>query len=125
MNAPNSLLLKQLVLQFLADWSWISEPEGFHESCQELARAIGQVTELTELEKAGIELAEYASYSEIVGGLHVNRQAIRKWCDVIYDQKREIDSAKRDALLSGKEQETDDIDDIHFTSKLPSAGDAW
>lgn len=43
-----------------------------------------------EIIKAGIELAEYASYAEIVGGISVNREAIRKGCDKIFELYRSM-----------------------------------
>lgn len=38
-----------------------------------------------EMEEAAKELAEYASYAEIVGGVSHNRSAIRKWCDKVFE----------------------------------------
>lgn len=49
---------------------------------------------LQELADAGVDLAEYASYSEIVGGVSHNRSAIRKWCDKVFEKKRELDNLR-------------------------------
>jgi hypothetical protein len=45
---------------------------------------------LVRMKNAAVNLAELASYAEIVGGVSVNRNAIRKWCDVVFDLKRQI-----------------------------------
>lgn len=127
MSSPNSLLLQQLVKKFLDDYAWMDGPEGWRESCDQLAEALGEKPELTELEQAGIELAEYTSYAEIVGGVSVNRSALRKWCDVIYDHKREIDRGDRaryDSFVSGQKPASDDIDDIHFDSKTTNPAES-
>ena len=34
--------------------------------------------------EAAQELAEYASYAEIVGGVSKNRPQIREWCDKVF-----------------------------------------
>jgi hypothetical protein len=44
--------------------------------------------------KAGMELAEYASYAEIVGGIAVNRAQIRKWCDEIYALHKQLNAMR-------------------------------
>lgn len=49
------------------------------------------------MSKAGMELAEYASYAEIVGMVHHNREQIRKWCDEIFRLFRE-ERARLDAV---------------------------
>ena len=55
-----------------------------------------EVVEKTELEllremrEAARELASFASYSEIVGGIGHNRQSIRKWCDKVFDAERAL-----------------------------------
>ncbi len=46
---------------------------------------------IEQLADAGMELASYASYSEIVGGIHQNRVVIREWCDTIFDLKKELE----------------------------------
>lgn len=61
---------------------------------------------LDELRKAALELAQYASYAEIVGGIRENRVEIRKWCDEVFRlhdtiQKREY--AAEDALAATAE----------------------
>ena len=45
---------------------------------------------------AGMELAEYASYAEIVGGVSVNREHIRKYCDAVFAAAREIEDKAQD-----------------------------
>ena len=59
------------------------------------------MTIVEELAEAGVELAEYASYSEIVGGISHNRSAIRKWCDKVFALKRELDSLCEPESLDG------------------------
>jgi hypothetical protein len=55
-----------------------------------------EVVEKTELEllremrHAALELAQYTSYSEIVGGIHHNRPPIREWCDKVFEIGREL-----------------------------------
>lgn len=39
---------------------------------------------------AALELAEYASYAEIVGGISVNRPQIREWCDKVFAANRAL-----------------------------------
>ena len=43
-----------------------------------------------ELLAASTELAELASYAEIVGGIHVNRPHIRKWCDRVFEIRKTL-----------------------------------
>lgn len=38
--------------------------------------------------EASRELAGYASYAEIVGGVSVNRPQIRQWCDAVFEAVR-------------------------------------
>lgn len=57
-----------------------------------LRQAISELNHLSEMASAGLELAEYASYSEIIGSLGNNRRAIRKWCDVVFKLKREAEA---------------------------------
>ena len=50
--------------------------------------------ELTDIEKlkiAALELAELASYAEIVNGISVNRSGIRKYCDEIFDISKRLE----------------------------------
>lgn len=50
-----------------------------------VARALTAERErCAQLEAAAKELAEYASYAEITGGIGVNRQQIRTWCDHVF-----------------------------------------
>jgi hypothetical protein len=46
---------------------------------------------LVRMKDAAVNLAEYASNAEVVGGIPVHRDAIRKWCNAIFDLKRQID----------------------------------
>lgn len=39
---------------------------------------------VAELANAGLELASYASYAEIIGAIGHNRAAVRKWCDKVF-----------------------------------------
>lgn len=39
---------------------------------------------LASLAHAGVELAMYASYAEIVGALSHNRTQVRGWCDEVF-----------------------------------------
>lgn len=39
---------------------------------------------------AASELASYASYAEIVGGVRVNRTQVRQWCDAVFALCREL-----------------------------------
>lgn len=56
------------------------------------AQSENQIDELlVSLGDAAVELAGYASYAEIVGGVSHNRQDIRKWCDKIFETKRQLD----------------------------------
>jgi hypothetical protein len=45
---------------------------------------------LQKLCSAADELAQYASYAEIVGGIHHNRSAIRNNCDIVFSINQEI-----------------------------------
>lgn len=53
-------------------------------------RATAAEARVEELEaglyEAAKDLAEYASYAEIVGGISVNRPQIRKSCDAVFEQ---------------------------------------
>lgn len=49
------------------------------------------------LANAALELAEYASYAEIVGAIRHNRSAIRTWCDAVFQAHKEycaLDAAR-------------------------------
>lgn len=54
------------------------------------ADVAGLVEIATKLLNAATELAQLASYSEICGGITVNRQHIRKWCDAIFDLRKAL-----------------------------------
>lgn len=45
---------------------------------------------LADLLKAARELAGYASYAEIVGGLSVNKPQVREWCDKVFEVIRSL-----------------------------------
>lgn len=48
---------------------------------------------LQKMHAAAIELAQYASYAEIVGGISQNRKQIREWCDKVLAIHNEIENA--------------------------------
>lgn len=48
----------------------------------------------------GYELAQYASYAEIVGGISVNRPPIRMHCDAIYELQRELKTIREAKTLT-------------------------
>ncbi len=48
---------------------------------------------LDQMRCAATELADYASYAEIVGAIRHNRAAIRKWCDIVFEINRKIEDA--------------------------------
>ncbi len=58
-----------------------------------------------EMAKAGLELAQYASYAEIVGAISHNRQAIRKWCDKVFEFHHANEKAEWDRLTAEYEAE--------------------
>ena len=51
---------------------------------------------LEEMHKAAIELAQLASYSEIVGQIGVNRKQIRAWCDKVFELHHKIKALEED-----------------------------
>jgi ABC-type polysaccharide/polyol phosphate transport system ATPase subunit len=53
-----------------------------------------EISTLEKIAAAGMELAQYASYSEIVGAISHNRQEIREWCDAMYKLHRELEQLK-------------------------------
>ena len=48
------------------------------------ARMREALDKANELLAASRELAQLASYAEIVGGISINRPHIRKWCDAVF-----------------------------------------
>jgi hypothetical protein len=50
---------------------------------------------LEEMHDAAKELAQYASYAEIVGGISANRKQVRKWCDKVFEINRKIEALKQ------------------------------
>jgi hypothetical protein len=52
-----------------------------------------QTAILAELAEAASELAQFASYAEIVGAVLHNRQPIRKWCDEVFRLGHQLDDA--------------------------------
>lgn len=58
---------------------------------------------LDELTSIATELAEYASYAEIVGGVTVNRAAVRSFCDKVFDFNRKSDDQYIEQALKGGE----------------------
>lgn len=53
-----------------------------------------RVAELEELKNAADDLARYASYAEICGGIHINRDVIRSACDSVFAVLRKIEDRK-------------------------------
>ncbi|WP_395175554.1 hypothetical protein [Roseibium alexandrii] len=47
---------------------------------------------IDELADAARELAEYASYAEIVGGVSVNKPQIRRECDRVFAALKHLES---------------------------------
>ncbi|MDC5100976.1 hypothetical protein NRA35_14210 [Acinetobacter baumannii] len=70
--------------------------EGGQQSMQakveELQKRVDEITNIA------TELAEYASYAEIVGGVTVNRSAVRSFCDKVFDFNRKVDQELEQAL---------------------------
>ncbi|MGQ1657358.1 hypothetical protein ACT4Y9_18500 [Acinetobacter baumannii] len=59
---------------------------------EELQKRVDEITNIA------TELAEYASYAEIVGGVTVNRSAVRSFCDKVFDFNRKVDQELEQAL---------------------------
>ncbi|MCW1497042.1 hypothetical protein [Acinetobacter baumannii] len=59
---------------------------------EELQKRVDEITNIA------TELAEYASYAEIVGGVTVNRSAVRNFCDKVFDFNRKVDQELEQAL---------------------------
>lgn len=55
------------------------------------------VTKLAEMAHAAMELAQFASYAEIVGALSHNRKPVREWCDKIFALNHELEAALDEA----------------------------
>lgn len=55
---------------------------------------------LEKMANAGMELAMYTSYSEIVGAVSHNREYIRKWCDEVYKLQAELNTLKDNQLCT-------------------------
>lgn len=53
-----------------------------------------------EMAEAGLELALYASYAEIVGAVSHNRKPIREWCDKVFALNNKTEEVRM-ALLKG------------------------
>lgn len=53
---------------------------------------------IDEISGYATELAEYASYSEIIGAISHNREAVRVYCDKIFAYNRAIDIEEEKAL---------------------------
>ncbi|HFE8664599.1 TPA: hypothetical protein ACGAPI_000062 [Acinetobacter baumannii] len=64
---------------------------------EELQKRVDEITNIA------TELAEYASYAEIVGGVTVNRSAVRSFCDKVFDFNRKVDQELEQALKGEKE----------------------
>lgn len=59
-------------------------------------QAAKKLRDLTKAFEDGYELAQYASYAEIVGGITSNRQPIREFCDKVYEHNRRLNQAQTD-----------------------------
>lgn len=64
----------------------------------ELQKRVDEITNIA------TELAEYASYAEIVGGVTVNRSAVRSFCDKIFDFNRKVNQDLEQALKGGSDE---------------------
>jgi hypothetical protein len=60
---------------------------------RKLALAEARVKELEVIRHAALELAQYASYAEIVGRVSLNREQIREWSDKIFKLNLDIGEA--------------------------------
>ena len=58
----------------------------------------GLQKQIDEISSYATELAEYASYAEIIGAVSHNRPAIREYCDKIFAYNRTIDIEEEKAL---------------------------
>lgn len=75
------------------DWAWQEQQKRIDE-------LQARVDELTSI---ATELAEYASYAEIVGGVTVNRAAVRSFCDKVFDFNRKSDDQYIEQAFKGGE----------------------
>lgn len=57
---------------------------------KKLKETEGKIKLLEDMKAMAIELAEYASYAEITGNVHCNRNAIRKYCDEIFGKNKQL-----------------------------------
>lgn len=58
------------------------------------------MTMIDRLRDAASELAGYASYAEIVGGVTVNRKQVRRYCDEVFAATRDLDAAPSSETLA-------------------------
>lgn len=72
---------------------------------------------LENLLNAARELAGYASYAEIVGGVSVNRPQVRQWCDAVFAAVRALPEDE-DFEPSVKEWVTCAGRDAHVAAEL-------
>ena len=63
-----------------------------------VAKVSEQQKRVDEISTYATELAEYASYAEIVGAVSQNRSVIREYCDKIFAYNRAIDLEEENAL---------------------------
>lgn len=75
---------------FLGGFEDDEQQEGVAEALKELRRLPMILQTLQQQAEAGMELAQFASYSEIVGGVAVNRPAIRECCDRVFEASRKL-----------------------------------
>jgi hypothetical protein len=79
---------------------------------------------VTELAKAAVELAQYASYAEIVGGMSVNNAAVREWSDRIFALNAALGKKMDDAgapMFASNGEVLDSLDRYVTTASIPEA----
>ena len=69
--------------------NWVRYDDAIAAIARHLAPGDDLVAQATAADLDGLlhaarELAQYASYAEIVGGVSVNRPQVRKWCDAVF-----------------------------------------
>lgn len=66
------------------------EPYDTESSARRVAEyAAEKIEKLEKLVELGSEVVDYSSYAEIVGGISVNNDPIRKFCDEFSEAQRE------------------------------------
>ena len=67
--------------------------DGERETKLKLAASEARVKELEVMRHAALELAQYASYAEIVGRVSLNKDQIREWSDKIFKLNLDLGDA--------------------------------